>query len=86
MLQRAVDRIEPVEQRVAVVRRREDSSAVAWYTADCDTRQRRLESVQHYRGTRFETALRREVRGKPVGPWPSGGADVRLLQAACARV
>lgn len=70
--------------RVAVVRRREDSSSIAWFTTDCSTRQRRLETIQHYRGTRFDTALSREVRGKPVGTWPSGGADVRLLQAACA--
>ena len=71
--------------RVGIVRRREDSSAVAWFTTDCDTRERRLEAVQHYRGTRFDTAVRREVRGKPVGTWPSGGADVRLLKAACAQ-
>lgn len=69
--------------RVGVVRSRENSSAVAVFTADCDRRQRRLETVQHYRGTRFQTATLYEVRGTSTSPWAPGGVDVRLLQAAC---
>lgn len=71
--------------RVAVVRRSERSSSVAVFTTDCDTRTRRLETVQHYRGMRFETATRYEVRGTPAGDWPPLGVDVALLRAACAR-
>ncbi|MFN9449952.1 MAG: surface-adhesin E family protein [Rubrivivax sp.] len=69
--------------RVGVVRSRENSSAVALYTANCDTRLRRLETVQHYRGTRFETPTRYEVRDASATAWPPDGADVRLLKAAC---
>jgi hypothetical protein len=71
--------------RVAVVRRSERSSSVAVFTTDCDTRTRRLETVQHYRGMRFETATRYEVRGTPASDWPPLGVDVALLRAACAR-
>jgi hypothetical protein len=71
--------------RVGVVRSRENSSAVALYTANCDTRLRRLETVQHYRGTRFETATRYEVRDASANAWPPDGADVRLLKAACSK-
>lgn len=71
--------------RVGVVWTRENKSAVAVFTADCSTRQRRLETVQHYRGLRFETATRYEVRGTPAGPWPATGVDAALLRAACAQ-
>lgn len=71
--------------RVGVVRSHENSSAVAVFTADCDRRERRLETVQHYRGTRFQTATLYEVRGTPTSPWAPGRGDVRLLQAACER-
>jgi hypothetical protein len=71
--------------KVAVVRRSERSSSVAVFTSDCDTRRRRLETVQHYSGMRFDTATRYEVRGTPAGEWPPLGVDVALLRAACAR-
>ena len=71
--------------RVSVVRRREGRSAVATFTTDCATRQRRLETVQHYSGTRYETATRYEVRGSSAGEWPATGIDVALLRAACER-
>ena len=71
--------------RVGVAWKREGRSAVAVFTTDCLTRQRRIETVQHYRGTRFETATRYEVRGTPAGEWPAIGIDVALLRAACAR-
>ena len=71
--------------RVAVVRRSERISSVAVFTSDCDTRTRRLETVQHYRGMQFETATRYEVRGTPAPDWPPTGVDVALLRAACAR-
>ncbi len=71
--------------RVSVVRRREGRSAVATFTTDCATRQRRLETVQHYSGTHYETATRYEVRGSSAGEWPATGIDVALLRAACER-
>jgi hypothetical protein len=58
---------------------------VAVFTTDCVTRERRLETVQHYNGTRYDTATRYEVRGIPAGAWPPTGVDVALLRAACAQ-
>ncbi len=71
--------------RVGVVWQRERRSSVAVFTTDCDTRERRLETVQHYSGTRYDTATRYEVRGTPAGAWPATGVDVALLRAACAQ-
>ena len=71
--------------RVGVVWPRERRSSVAVFTTDCDTRERRLETVQHYSGTRYDTATRYEVRGTPAGAWPPTGVDVALLRAACAQ-
>lgn len=71
--------------RVGVVWLRERRSSVAVFTTDCITRERRLETVQHYSGTRYDTATRYEVRGTPAGAWPPTGVDVALLRAACAQ-
>lgn len=71
--------------RVGVARPRERRSSVAVFTADCVTQQRQLETVQHYRGTHYETATRYEVLGTPAGAWPPSGIDVALLRAACAQ-
>jgi hypothetical protein len=71
--------------RVGVAWTRERRSSVAVFTADCVTRQRQLETVQHYSGTHYETATRYEVRGTPAGAWPPSGVDVALLRAACAQ-
>jgi hypothetical protein len=69
---------------VAAVRTKEGRSSIAVYSTDCRTRQRRLETVQHYRGTRFNTPTLYEVRGTASSDWPSFGPDVDLLKAACA--
>lgn len=71
--------------RVGLVWTRENKSAVAVFTGHCGTGRRRIETVQHYRGLRFETATLYEVRGTPAGEWPDTGVDVALLRAACAQ-
>lgn len=71
--------------RVGLVWTRENKSAVAVFTGHCGTGRRRIETVQHYRGLRFETATLYEVRGTPAGQWPDTGVDVALLRAACAQ-
>ncbi len=69
--------------RVGVVWAQEGQSSVAVFSTDCSTRMRRLETLQHYKGTRYETPTLYQVRGTPAGPWPATGADVALLRAAC---
>jgi hypothetical protein len=71
--------------RVGMVWRRNGNSAVVVFTADCLSRKRRIETVKHYRGLRYETATRYEVRGTPAGEWSATGVDGALLRAACTQ-